>query len=71
VVPLARSGEPPFRGHITLARAKRGLDTSVRARLAGIGVTASFLVDAFDVVHSELSGQGPQYTTLERIVITG
>jgi 2'-5' RNA ligase len=69
VVPLASSGEPPFHGHITLARARPRLDQSVRESLAGIRFTATFGVDYFDLVRSELSNEGPTYTTLERVAI--
>jgi 2'-5' RNA ligase len=69
VVTPAGSGEPPFNGHITLARSRPRLDQSMRTSLAGIPMTATFAVDYFDLVSSALSSEGPTYTTLERVAI--
>ena len=57
-------GEPPreFRGHLTLARARRG----ARSSLDGHPVTARFAVREIALVQSELSPDGPEY----RIVAT-
>jgi RNA 2',3'-cyclic 3'-phosphodiesterase len=70
VVPPATSGEPPFNGHITLARPRSRLDQSVRNDLTGIRLRATFDVDYLDLVRSELSNEGPAYRTLERVSIT-
>jgi len=51
-------GDRPFRGHVTLARARRG--ASVR-RLAGAPVTASFRVDEVRLVRSRLGPGGARY----------
>jgi 2'-5' RNA ligase len=69
VVPPARSGASSFHGHITLARARPRLDETARQSVAGIRLTATFGVDSFDLVSSELSDEGPTYTTLERVAL--
>jgi 2'-5' RNA ligase len=72
VVPDAVHGNPTFTGHLTVARSrKRGLAASVHAALAGIPFTASFEVDSFDLVSSQLSTQGSRYTTRERFSLRG
>jgi 2'-5' RNA ligase len=70
VVPLASADEPPFKGHITVARSRPLRDQSVRERVAGIRCAATFDVESFDLVHSQLSNEGPTYTTLERVAMT-
>jgi RNA 2',3'-cyclic 3'-phosphodiesterase len=68
VVPDLNHNEPPFTGHLTLARsARRRPDASTRAAVAGIPIAASFVVDHLDLVASELSADGPHYTTLVRL----
>jgi len=68
VIPDTSHGEPSFTGHLTVARSKRGrLDASVRAALAGVPFAASFDVDHVDLVASQLSPEGPRYTTLARV----
>ena len=42
VVPEPAQGEPPFNGHLTLARAKGRLGAAAQAELAGIPFEASF-----------------------------
>jgi RNA 2',3'-cyclic 3'-phosphodiesterase len=71
VVPVADDGEPPFNGHLTLARSKRRLDASARKALAGVSFGATFNVESFDLVASRLSAEGPRYATLARIPLPG
>jgi 2'-5' RNA ligase len=60
--------DPPFTGHLTLARSsRRGPDASTRATVAAIPIATSFVVDHLDLVASELSTDGPHYTTLVRV----
>ena len=65
-------GEPPFNGHLTLARAKgrRRAGQAPRA-LAGIPVDAAFAVDHVDLVRSEPSPAGHRYVTLVRARVGG
>ena len=58
-------GEPPFNGHLTLARAKgrRRAGPAPRA-LAGIPVDAAFAVDHVDLVVSTPSPRGHVYATV-------
>jgi RNA 2',3'-cyclic 3'-phosphodiesterase len=51
-------GDRPFRGHLTLARARRG--ASVRG-LAGAAVAASFVVKDVRLVRSRLGPSGARY----------
>jgi 2'-5' RNA ligase len=72
VVPDAHHGSPTFTGHLTVARAgKHRLTVPVRTALAGIPFAASFEVESLDLVHSQLSTEGPRYTTRERIFLRG
>jgi RNA 2',3'-cyclic 3'-phosphodiesterase len=59
-------GEPPFNGHLTLARAKGRLGTAAQDELAGIPFAARFDVAAVDLVASEPSPAGHVYSTLVR-----
>ncbi len=52
------AGDRPFRGHLTLARARRG--ASVRA-LAGAAVAGTFPVDEVRLVRSRLGPGGSRY----------
>jgi RNA 2',3'-cyclic 3'-phosphodiesterase len=58
--------EPPFNGHLTLARAKGRLGGAAQAGLAGIPFDARFEVGAVDLVASEPSPSGHVYSTLVR-----
>ena len=56
-------GEPPrprFRGHLTIARTRRGANSAV----LGHPVTAAFAVDEIALVRSEHTSDGPRYTTI-------
>ena len=53
VVPEPAQGEPPFNGHLTLARAKGRLGAAAQAELAGIPFEAAFPVQHVDLVASE------------------
>jgi 2'-5' RNA ligase len=59
-------GEPPFNGHLTLARVKGRLGPQAQAELAGIPFASSFAVTHVDLVASEASPRGHVYTTLVR-----
>ncbi len=59
-------GEPPFNGHLTLARAKGRLGAAAQAELAGVPFEARFAVTHVDLVASEPSPSGHVYTTLVR-----
>ena len=64
------AGEPPFVGHLTVARVRgRRPERSTRAGAAGIAFTAELAVPRFVLVVSELSPEGPRYTTLERFAL--
>jgi RNA 2',3'-cyclic 3'-phosphodiesterase len=72
IVPDPNSGQRLFTGHLTVARSRRGRrDASAQAALAGVPIAASFDVDAFDLVASELTPEGPRYTTLARVSLRG
>lgn len=56
-------GEPPgprFRGHLTIARTRRGAESAV----LGHPITASFAITDVALVRSELTPDGARYTTL-------
>jgi RNA 2',3'-cyclic 3'-phosphodiesterase len=70
IVPDLESGPRPFTGHLTVARSRRGRrDGPDPAALAGVPFVASFDVEAFDLVASELTPEGPRYTTLARLTL--
>ncbi len=59
--------DPPFNGHLTLARAKgRRLSVAALGEMANIPFEAAFPVDAIDLVSSTPSPDGHVYTTLAR-----
>jgi RNA 2',3'-cyclic 3'-phosphodiesterase len=65
LVPAAAPDEPPFNGHLTLARAKgRRRAAPVARALAGIPFDASFVVDHVDLVGSTPTPNGHLYATL-------
>jgi len=62
--------ERPFRGHLTVARA-RGR-ASLPAGLSGAPLVARWVVDEVALVESTLHGaRGSRYTVLERVPLTG
>ncbi len=62
------AGQAPFVGHLTVAHVwGRRPDPSTRAALAGVAFTAEFAVPRFLLVASELTPEGPCYTTLARL----
>jgi 2'-5' RNA ligase len=67
VVPAA-AGET-FVAHLTVARARgrRRPDPSTKAALAGIAISAEFAVADLLLVASELTPDGPHYSTLARL----
>jgi RNA 2',3'-cyclic 3'-phosphodiesterase len=66
LVPPRDLAEPPFTGHLTLARANRRHrpDPTTRAALAAIDVAGQFAVDELDLVVSEATAGGHRYTSL-------
>ena len=65
-------GEPPFNGHLTLARAKgRRLSVAALGDMANIPFEAAFDVPAVDLVVSEPSPQGHVYSTVVRAPLGG
>ncbi len=63
----ARPDDPPFNGHLTLARARgRRLSVAALGEMADIPFEASFPVPAIDLVASEPSPHGHVYETLFR-----
>jgi 2'-5' RNA ligase len=59
------AGRTTFVGHLTLARVRGGRpDASTRSAVAGIPFTAAFAVPHVLLVASELSPEGPCYSTL-------
>jgi RNA 2',3'-cyclic 3'-phosphodiesterase len=71
VVPEPVHGEPPFNGHLTLARAKGRLGPRAHHELEGIPFASRFGVAHVDLVASEPSPQGHVYTTLVRAPLGG
>jgi 2'-5' RNA ligase len=69
VVPGPDQDEPPFNGHVTLARAKGRLGPAAQAALAGIPFDARFTVASIDLVASEPSPHGHVYSTLVRAAL--
>ncbi len=66
VVPERDRGEPPFNGHLTLARVKGRLGPQAQAELEGIPFASTFSVSAVDLVASTSAPHGHVYTTLVR-----
>jgi RNA 2',3'-cyclic 3'-phosphodiesterase len=66
LAPEPNGDEPPFNGHLTLARAKKGMGSAARDALAGIPFEAEFEVPHVDLVGSTPSPNGHVYTTLGR-----
>ena len=66
-VPEPAETEPAFNGHLTLARSKgRRLGVAALGEMANIPFEATFPVTAIDLVSSQPSSQGHQYTTVVR-----
>jgi len=65
-VPEPPGGEPPFNGHLTLARAKGRLGAAAQADLAGIPFEVAFPVEHVDLVASKGSPAGHAYSTVVR-----
>jgi len=69
IVPDSRIGEPPFTGHLTIARTSGGrISRSARSALAGIPFSATFDIESFDLVASQASAEGHRYTTLAQVL---
>jgi RNA 2',3'-cyclic 3'-phosphodiesterase len=65
-VPAPARGEPPFNGHLSLARVKGRLAAAARAELVGIPFEATFPVERFDLVASEPTARGHVYASVVR-----
>jgi 2'-5' RNA ligase len=67
LLPDPADSEPPFNGHLTLARSKgRRLGVAALGEMSGLPFEAAFEVSAMDLVASQPSPQGHVYTTLVR-----
>ena len=67
LVPDLADPEPPFHGHLTLARSKgRRLGVAALGEMSAIPFEAAFLVHAMDLVASRPSPQGHVYSTVVR-----
>jgi RNA 2',3'-cyclic 3'-phosphodiesterase len=65
-------GDPPFNGHLTLARSKgRRLNVAALGQMANIPFEASFTVPAIDLVRSHPSPDGHVYSTVVRAPLGG
>jgi 2'-5' RNA ligase len=64
-------GEAPFVGHLTVARirGRRRLEGATRRAAAGTAFTAEFSVTHVLLMASELSEEGPRYSTLARVAL--
>jgi RNA 2',3'-cyclic 3'-phosphodiesterase len=73
LVPVPEPGEPPFDGHLTLARGTRRprLAASTCRALAGRGATGEFRVDEIDLVVSQPGTGGHRYVSLARFPLEG
>ncbi len=72
IVPEPVEPEPPFNGHLTLARSKgRRLGVAALGDMTGIPFEATFPVPVIDLVSSQPSPEGHVYTTLVRAPIGG
>jgi RNA 2',3'-cyclic 3'-phosphodiesterase len=69
VVTEPPGGDPPFNGHLTLARVKGRLGPLAQAGLEGIPFTSTFAVAHIDLVGSVPSPEGHVYTTLARATL--
>jgi RNA 2',3'-cyclic 3'-phosphodiesterase len=68
VLPPAHGDEPPFVGHLTLARSRGRHPASTESTApVPVPLSASFEVTHFDLVASELSPRGARYTSVRRI----
>ena len=67
LVPDPAHPEPPFNGHLTLARSKgRRLGVAALGQMSAIPFEAAFLVHTMDLVASQPSPQGHVYSTVLR-----
>jgi 2'-5' RNA ligase len=66
-VPDPAHPEPPFNGHLTLARSKgRRLGVAALGEMSAVPFEAAFRVHAMDLVASQPSSQGHVYSTVVR-----
>ena len=67
LLPDTADPEPPFNGHLTLARSRgRRLGVAALGEMSGLPFEAAFEVSAMDLVASQPSPEGHVYTTLVR-----
>jgi RNA 2',3'-cyclic 3'-phosphodiesterase len=70
--PRSEDAEPPFNGHLTIARSKgRRLGVAALGEMAGIPFEAAFAVRTVDLVRSQASPEGHAYSTLVRAPLGG
>ena len=68
VVPPAQQDEPPFVGHLTLARSRRRHPATAEwAAAVPVAFSASFEVTHFDLVASKPSPRGAYYISVRRV----
>ena len=71
-VPEPADPEPPFNGHLTLARARgRRLGVAALGEMSNVPFEAAFTVRAVDLVRSQPSPDGHRYDTLVRAPLGG
>jgi 2'-5' RNA ligase len=69
-VPEPADPEPPFNGHLTLARSKgRRLGVAALGEMSNIPFEAAFPVAAVDLIRSEPSPDGHHYATVVRAAL--
>ena len=61
----------PFRGHLTLARARRAARRGTLRRVPDVELTARWPVEEVTVVASTLGGAGSRYEILDRVRVAG
>lgn len=68
--PFGPSDDRPFRGHLTLARARRRARGGVPAELTGTPVDARWPATEVALVRSHLDPGGARYETIHRVPLT-
>jgi 2'-5' RNA ligase len=73
LVPSRDPDEPPFTGHLTLARSNRRKrpDPRARAALAGVDAACQFAVTELDLVASEPGPGGHRYSSFGKVPLGG
>jgi RNA 2',3'-cyclic 3'-phosphodiesterase len=71
VLPPARGTEPPFRGHLTVARVrpKGRIGTELARQLEGSLISAEWDVESVSLVASRLRSAGPVYSDVKTVAL--